>query len=74
MPGSVSGTFGKLMSSAASSSDDTSCRDEIERPRPESTCNSKAVTVRHRLLREAVPWKDSSDVRSRNESGPRIQL
>lgn len=73
MSGLMSGTFGKLMSSAASSSDGTSCRDEIERPRPESTCNSKATTVRYRLLREAVPWNDSSDVRSRNESGSRIQ-
>jgi len=59
------------MGSEASSSEDTSSRDEIERPRPESRCDGKVVAMRQ-CCRRTVPWKDSSDVRSRNEFEPGI--
>ena len=54
------------MGSEASSSEDASSKDKIERPRPESGYDSKVVAAR-RSRRGTVPWKDSSDVRSRNE-------
>ena len=54
------------MDSDFSSSEEMSSSDEIERPRPESKCESKVVAARQDC-RGTVPWKDSSDVRSRNE-------
>jgi len=60
------------MDSEASSSEDASSKDEIERPRPESGYDSKVVAAR-RGRRGTVPWKDPSDVRSRNESGPGVR-
>ena len=59
------------MDSGVSSSEDTSSRDETERPRPESRCDSK-IAAKRQGCRRTVPWKDSSDVRSRNEFKPGI--
>jgi len=68
----MSETFSGLMGSGASSSEDVSSKDKIERPRPESEYESK-VAAAGQGHRGTVPWKDSSDVRSRNEFGSGIQ-
>jgi len=60
------------MGSEALSSEDASSKDKIERPRPESRYDGKAAAARQGC-QGTVPWKDSSDVRSRNEFVSGIQ-
>ena len=60
------------MDSEALSSENASSRDEIERPKPESRYDSKVAAARQGC-RRTVPWKDSSDARSRNEFGSGIE-
>ena len=51
---------------ASSPSECTSPRDEIETLKSESGCDGEVVVEKYDLS-ATVPWKDSSDERSRNE-------